>query len=270
MNYISYALKKLLKPKDIFFLTLAGIGDVAEEIQDPLRTVSSAYKNMYGFIPRRYKKHNFMQMVGRSLKTGDIEKVIKDGKIYLRLTSSGKEKIHREFPISNLTQKWNKKWIVVIFDISEKARNMRDRLRIKVQSIGFGMLQESVWISPLPIGKDIKEMIEAIGLRDNVFVMEVSGLIFGNPRELANKVWNLDKRGEELIDLKIELEKINQLIKVHNDRGKKREAKLYKLEEGKRVLMRNYLEILAQFPPLPQELLPRQTRLLPKSLQIAR
>lgn len=250
-------MKKLLKPKDILLLTLAGIGDIAEEIQDPLRAVSSAYKNMYGFIPKRYKKHNFIQMVGRSLKTGDIEKFIKNGKIYLRLTSSGKEKIHREFPISNLTQKWNKKWIVVIFDIPEKARKMRDKLRIKVQSIGFGMLQESVWISPLPIGQDIKEMIEAIGLRDNVFVMEVSGLIFGNPKELANKIWHLDRYGEELLELKGELKKISQLIEIDNGREQKREAKLYKLKERKRELMRVYLEFLVNFPALPSELLPQ-------------
>lgn len=249
-------MKKLLKPKDILLLTLAGIGDIAEEIKDPFRAVSSAYKNMYGFIPKRYKKHNFIQMVGRSLKTGDIEKVIKDGKVYLRLSTLGNEKVHREFPISNLIAKWNKKWIVVIFDISEKARKMRDKLRIKVQSIGFGMLQESVWISPLSIGKDIKEMIEAIGLRNNVFVMEVSGLIFGNPKELANKVWDLDRRGETLLDIKGELKKINQLIEIYNDREQKREAKLYKLEERKRLLKRGYLELLAQFPPLPSELLP--------------
>lgn len=249
-------MKKLLKPKDILFLTLAGIGDIAEEIRDPLRAVSSAYQNMYGFIPKRYKKHNFTQMVGRSLKTGDIEKVVRDNKVYLRLTSSGKEKIHREFPISNLTQKWNKKWIVIIFDIPEKDRKTRDKLRIKVQNIGFGMLQESVWISPLSIGKDVKEMIEAIGLRDNVFVMEVSGLIFGNPKELASKVWNLDRRGEDLLELEEELKKINQLIKVYNDREEKREAKLYKLEAKKRVLMRIYLEFLVNFPALPRELLP--------------
>jgi phenylacetic acid degradation operon negative regulatory protein len=199
-------------------------------------------------------------MVGRSLKTGDIEKVIKDGKVYLRLTSSGKEKIHREFPISNFTQKWNKKWIVIIFDIAEKSRKMRDKLRTKVQSIGFGMLQESVWISPLPIGEDIKEMIEQIGLKKNVFVMEVSGLIFGNPMELANKIWNLDGCGEELLSIREKLNKINQLIGNYNDREQKREAKLYKLKEKKRGLMKNYLEILIRFPALPQELLPKSLR----------
>lgn len=249
-------MKKLLKPKDILLLTLAGVGDIAEEIKDPLQAISSAYKNMYGFIPRRYKRHNFLQMVGRSLKTQDIEKVTKGSEVYLRLTSSGKKKISREFPISNLTKTWNKKWIMIIFDIAEKQRVIRDRLRVKVQNIGFGMLQESVWISPLPIGKDVKEMIETVGLKDNVFVMEVSGFIFGDPRELANKVWHLDKIEEEYLELKEKLSEINQLIESHNGRGEKREAKLYKLEQKKRLLKRNYLEFLAQFPALPRELLP--------------
>lgn len=250
-------MKKLLKPKDILLLTLAGVGDIVEEVKDPFQAISSAYRNMYGFTPRRYKRHNFLQMVERSLKTQDIEKVAKGNEVFLRLTSSGKKRVSREFPISNLTQKWNKKWIMVIFDIAEKQRVIRDRLRVKVQNIGFGMLQESVWISPLPIGRDVKEMIEVTGLKDSVFVMEVSGFIFGNPKELANKIWHLDSIEEEYLEIKEKLSEINQLISTRNGRREKREAKLYKLEEKKRVLKREYLQLLARFPALPWELLPK-------------
>ena len=118
-------MKKLLRPKDILFLTLAGIGDVMEEARDPLQLMSSAYNNMYGFIPRRYKRHNFLQVVGRSLRTGDIEKVVKDGEVYLRLTSVGKNKVKRDFPVANLVKKWNKRWTLLIFDIEERSEFLR-------------------------------------------------------------------------------------------------------------------------------------------------
>jgi phenylacetic acid degradation operon negative regulatory protein len=263
-------MKKLLKPKDILLLVLAGMGDLAEEARDPLQLMSSAYENMYGFVPRRYTRNNFFQMVGRSLKTGEIERVVKDGKVYLRLTSAGQNKVKRDFSIANLTKKWNKRWVVLVFDIKEKSRRARDILRNKLRNIGFGMLQESVWITPLPIGKDVWEFIDTIGLSENVFVMEVSHLIFGNPRELAYKVWHLDQFEEKYIEIKREIENINQLLARYHDRDKQRKAKTtlsplrrnispheYTLESKKREFMKRLLEFAISLPPLPQELLPK-------------
>ena len=260
-------MKKLLRPKDILFLTLAGIGDVMEEARDPLQLMSAAYSNMYGFIPRRYKRHNFLQVVGRSLRTGDIEKVVKDGEVYLRLTSAGKNKVKRDFPVANLVKKWNKRWTLLIFDIEEKSRIVRDTLRSKLRNIGFGMLQESVWITPLPIGEDVWELIESIGLGNDVFVMEVFALRLGSPKELARKIWHLDKFEEEYFKLKKEIEVVNQLIKKSNDRYNKQEAKTplevkisdhsYRLKNKKRLLMKRYLELIISLPPLPRELLPQ-------------
>lgn len=255
-------MRKLLKPKDILLLTLAGAVDLFEEAKDPMHLVSSAYESMYGFIPGRYKKHNFLQVVSRTLRTGDIEKIVKDGKVYLRLTSSGKSKTKRDFPITNLTKSWNKRWVLVIFDISEKSKSVRERLRSKLKSLGFGMLQKSIWISPLPIGKDMKEVIEATGLSKDAFVMEVSGFLFGDPKELVRKVWQLDKWEEEYIKIRNKLDTVNQLHEKISDRMKKREGELwerksydYYIDRNRRKIMRIYLEFLVNFPPLPSELL---------------
>jgi len=257
---------KLLRVRDILLLTLAGIGDVAQELKDPMQIMGKSYEAMYGFIPKRYKRSNFLQTVRRSLKTGNIEKIIRNGEVYLRLTSTGTKSLHRDFPILNLTKKWNKRWLIVAFDISEKSKSVRDRLRNRLKSLGFGMLQESVWISPLSIGEDMKEFIDSIGLSEYVFVMEVSGFKLGDPKELVRRVWNLDSFEEEFLNLKSRIEEINQLIKNERDRVNKSEAKkskanlkvyLNELLRKKRGMMRERLGFLANFPPLPSELLPR-------------
>lgn len=263
-------MKKLLKPKDILLFTLAGVGDLFEEAKDPLHLMSLAYKSMYGFIPQKYKKHNFVLTINRSVKTGDIQKIIKNGKVYLHLTSAGRNKMARDFPIARLTKKWNKRWIVVIFDIEEKSRVVRDRLRNKLQQVGFGMLQESVWISPLAIGADFREFIESVGLEEHVFVMEVSDLVAGDSKDLAAKIWKLDEKEQEFLTLKKEIDLVNHLISSNNDRGEQREAKLsptiksqatlYRLQHKKRALMRQYLEFIVALPALPLELLPKSMR----------
>lgn len=258
-------MRKLLRVSDILLLTIAGIGDVAQEIKDPMQIMSKSYETMYGFIPERYKRSNFLQTVRRNLRTGNIGKVTKNGKVYLRLTSVGANGLKRDFPILNLTKKWNKRWVMVVFDILEKSKSVRDRLRSKLKNLGFGMLQESIWISPLPIGKDMKEFIDSIGLSEYVFVMEVSGFILGNPKELARRVWNLDRLEGEYSSLKDKMENVNLLVENNRDRENKNKAKYsYNytnvLLKKMRVLMREELEFTMNLPSLPRELLPVNLR----------
>lgn len=275
---------KLLRIRDIFLLTLAGIGDVAQELKDPMQIMGKSYEAMYGFIPRRYKRNNFLQTVNRSFRTGDIEKIVKGDKIYLRLTSAGKKRLYRDFPILNLTKKWDKRWLIVAFDISEKSKSIRNNFRSKLKNLGFGMLQESVWISPLSIGQDMREFISSIGLSGQVFVMEISGFILGDPKQLVRNIWNLDKFEENFLSLKTKINNLNQLIENASDRINKNEAKRVKDSEHKdkgnvnedniskgdinknyinellrkkREVMKNNLEFLVNFPALPHELLPQ-------------
>ena len=45
---------------------------------------------------------------------------------------------------------WDGKWRVVMFDIREKRRVTRSRLRLLLSSAGFVRLQDSVWVYPYP------------------------------------------------------------------------------------------------------------------------
>ena len=73
-----------------------------------------------------------------------------DGK-FLQLTKEGERSLeefeHRDFKLPK-PKKWDKKWRILIFDIKEKRRDVRDLLRKTLVSIGFVRLQNSVWIYP--------------------------------------------------------------------------------------------------------------------------
>src|SRR3989344_3863448 len=69
-------------------------------------------------------------------------------------------------------EKWDGKWRVLIFDIPESLRFIRDQIRATLVAVGFKRLQDSVWIYPyncedliillktdLEIGKDLLYMI---------------------------------------------------------------------------------------------------------------
>lgn len=195
-------------------LGLANLLDAAEEIQDPFRLMSASYKNMYGWIPNRYKKHNFYQLVSRSLKTELIEKIEKNGEIYIRITTKGKKTIQRDFPMLQLqNRKWDRKWRIVMFDVEEINKKIREGLRRKLKELGFGMLQKSVFISPHDIIRDFSEFAQSAGIKDYLYLLETYRIIIGDEREFANKIWKLDDLNERYRDIVSSIHEIRSEMK---------------------------------------------------------
>jgi len=82
----------------------------------------------------------------------------KEGTKFVCLTEKGKKKLaqYQRHEISfKKPRQWDRKWRVVIFDIKEKRRSVRNKLRAELQNIGFVRLQNSVWVFPY----DCEEML---------------------------------------------------------------------------------------------------------------
>ena len=68
------------------------------------------------------------------------------------LTEKGKkyaEKLHAvEYIRIRKPKVWDQKWRIVMFDIWERRRPIRDKLRRALQKAGFRRIQNSVWVNP--------------------------------------------------------------------------------------------------------------------------
>ncbi len=76
-------------------------------------------------------------------------------------------------------QKWDKKWRVVIFDIPEELSRERVKFRRKLKSLGFYMLQKSVFIFPYPCEEEIAGFANQLKVGDyiNVLIAESAGYL---------------------------------------------------------------------------------------------
>ncbi len=121
-------------------------------------------------------KHRFGNQVrtaaGRLAQKGLVRFVEHSGKKYVELTERGRRQIQYEQEKVALSarqkKRWDKRYRMVVFDIPEKRRAIRIRLRTTMQEVGFLRLQDSVWVYPydcedfiallkadLHIGKDV-------------------------------------------------------------------------------------------------------------------
>ena len=75
----------------------------------------------------------------------------RDEKGFLRLTPKGETKLRelerREYKLPH-PKRWDKKWRLLIFDIPEKRKYLREKIRNTLRAIGFNQLQKSVWVYP--------------------------------------------------------------------------------------------------------------------------
>lgn len=233
---------KKLRIQDRLLLGLALVGEITA---DTVGAASQARRSgtLNFWSPPGYKSKNYYETIWRMLRTGNIERIIRNNKPYFRLTSEGKEKIIRDFPLLKWQNKrWDGRWRIVIFDIEEKNRKSRAVLRRKLLDLGFGKLQRSIYISPYDIGEDMKEFLESRNyFSDEVLVLEARQKLIGDPKEIADQVWKLTKLEERYLNLEIEIDKM--LDKPTS------EEKIKKIHEA-------YLGVVTDDPLLPKELLP--------------
>ena len=154
----------MAKKLKIYEKLLLGLALSADVLIDFYQEGMAAYKHRYFFDPwlgPDYTPSSLASSLNYMLKTGYIEKVIKKGKPYLRLTSKANKKLKRDFSIFRMQKrKWDGKWRMVIFDIKEKFKLVRKALRDKLKQLGFGMLQKSVYISPYDFEEDMYQFLK--------------------------------------------------------------------------------------------------------------
>jgi DNA-binding transcriptional regulator PaaX len=125
----------------------------------------------FGMIPTRYDAGNIERARRRLIAEGLL---VYEGKL-LRLTKRGEIELRR-IQLSSLSplksRKWDGRWRVLIFDIPERQKNIRNRIRQSLVALGFLKLQHSVWAFPydceeiitllkadLKVGKNLLYMI---------------------------------------------------------------------------------------------------------------
>ena len=97
------------------------------------------------------------------------------GRENVYLTQTGKTRALK-YRLNNLvlkkSRKWNKKWRIVLFDIPEEKRKIRDSLRKKLKNLGFLEFQKSVFIFPYPCSEEINFVINFFDIHNHAYYLE--------------------------------------------------------------------------------------------------
>jgi len=116
--------------------------------------------------PKEKIQSTFYYLRGKGLI--DIEH--RGHQMYITLTEKGIKRAGK-YQINDLkinkSEAWDKKWRILIFDVSDKHRNKREALRGKLKQLRLFQLQKSVWVCPYDFGDIVKILRSFFGLTDD-------------------------------------------------------------------------------------------------------
>lgn len=150
-------LLKYLKDARPFFLPIG--------ISEHVRALKRGLPDM-----DRYYTFSLEKTANQLERQGLVEKQnTKDG-ILIKITHKGQTKIlkYNLLEMKPMIGKWDGKWRLVFFDVSELKRTTRDSLRRYLRQMGMELFQESVFISPYDITDQVKYLREILDIPNSI------------------------------------------------------------------------------------------------------
>jgi DNA-binding transcriptional regulator PaaX len=163
-KYYLYKPKSEIVKDILSWLMLAGAVYIAASSPYFVRNLLKEFKKW-----QKYPKKKITDTFYNLKRRGLIKIEQKRGQIYISLTEEGKKRAGR-FQIDALKikrpKKWDGKWRIVIFDISQLKKIHREAFRGKLKQLGFYPLQKSVWVHAFDCQAEIELLREFFGLTE--------------------------------------------------------------------------------------------------------
>lgn len=216
---------------------LLNLADLSDFVDDSYKSYTRRRYDLFKSFEEK-QKGAAKTAVQRLLATSNIEKIVEGGEVFYKITNQGKLRLNKKFRLSDINRKWDEKWRILIFDIPEKSRNARDTLRNKLSSLGLGLFQKSVWVSPYDVIREVTDFLKFHKLDKGVIFFEAKTIGEETNQQIANTAWKLNELNE----------KYDEILSDYALNEDKKQAGVN--------FQNHYLSLLHEDPCLPQELYP--------------
>jgi len=158
----------------IVLKTIAGAGILAVGLCAPnaLRA--------FGMFDQRRRKPVAINKVAERLRRQGYLRIVRQGKrACYELTEKGRRYLSR-FELRELRipiqKTWDKQYRLIIFDIAEKRKHVRDEIRAWLRKLGCIKLQQSVWVFPYPCRKIVALLKTEYKVEKDVLYVTAAGI----------------------------------------------------------------------------------------------
>ncbi|GEL77027.1 phenylacetic acid degradation operon negative regulatory protein PaaX [Tenuibacillus multivorans] len=195
--------------------------------------------------------------ISRMSKQGWVQSEKRGNKSYYFLTEQGKarmdeagRRIYQEESPS-----WDERWRILVYNIPEEKRNLRDQLRKELVWSGFGLLSNSCWITPNPLEEQVHRLIDKYDIASYVTLFDASYEGMNTSKSLVEKCWDLEDVNERYSQFIQEYSQKYYIDKNLIEKGEISDGTCFVKCAS---LVHQYRKFLFIDPNLPGELLPEK------------
>jgi DNA-binding transcriptional regulator PaaX len=117
---------------------------------------------------RPLKKSSLSITLSRLKEKQMIKRELVDGELIIKLTDLGKDALF----MNNDQNVWDGTWRIVVFDIPEQKRIVRNLFRRNLKKWGFKQMQKSVWISQKNVFNKLVSYVQELKIDEYVTIFE--------------------------------------------------------------------------------------------------
>ncbi|MCA1030416.1 phenylacetic acid degradation operon negative regulatory protein PaaX [Bacillus timonensis] len=193
--------------------------------------------------------------ISRMNKQGWVTSKKEGNKSYYYLTEQGisrmEEAANRIFKLR--PDEWDGQWRILIYNIPEDIRNVRDELRKELVWSGFGTLSNSFWISPNNLNKQVHALVDKymVGEYVHFFVSTYDGP--SENQRLVEQCWDLNEINHKYNQF---IEEYSKQYVIHKNKISRKEMSDAECFVERTKLVHEYRKFLFIDPGLPEQLLP--------------
>ncbi len=117
----------------------------------------------------------FSQIIYYLKRKGYIRVEQLSGKRGILLTKKGNKRVLRiQQKLGRQPKRKDGKWQMIIFDVPEEKKKLRELLRSTLRFFGYEYLQDSVWVCPYDVGKETEKFLQENSLDEyvRIFLIE--------------------------------------------------------------------------------------------------
>ncbi|MFA6077780.1 MAG: CRISPR-associated endonuclease Cas2 [Candidatus Paceibacterota bacterium] len=126
--------------------TIKGAGLLSVALLAP-NAVGTLYK--LGVI-KKNTNYRVNRTIDSLIKGGLVRFEKTDRGTFVCLTPAGEHHLYKQYDKGLIVKpkRWDGKWRVIIYDLKENKKSLREKLRLTLIGFGFTKLQDSVWVYP--------------------------------------------------------------------------------------------------------------------------
>lgn len=128
---------------------------------------------------KQYNPYFLKRTLARLQAQKLVEITQQDGEQVVTLTKNGRRRILK-YALDDLSiprpKSWDGKWRLVLYDVDNRRKQLRDIFRESLRGLGFYRLQESVWLHPYPCEDQVTFLREYHGVGAEVLYVVATKL----------------------------------------------------------------------------------------------